>query len=655
MSIRLALCALLLVAAAGRTPARGDDELPLLEEQALQAAVARTAPAVVRIETVGGLERVGQVLVGTGPTTGLVVSDDGYIVSSAFNFAQRPASILVTLPDGRRAAAELVATDHARMLVLLKVDGASGWNVPAATPQAQIRVGQWAIAVGRTFEGNSPNVSVGIVSAVNRVWSKALQTDAKVSPSNYGGPLVDIQGRVLGLLVPLSTEAAESETAGVEWYDSGIGFAVPFEHILQVLPRLRTGQDLRPGLLGVNLTSPDLYTREPVIGSTRPDSPAAKAGFRRGDKIVAAGDRPIRRYADLKHELGRRYAGDKMTLTVVRGRERISGEVELTDKLPPYEQPFLGVLPVRRLAGQPGPVAVRMVWPGGPAEVAGIRPADEIRAIDGQELENVEAVRDRLRALLPDQRVKLRLQRGTESVEVEVVLGRQPDGLPPELPAAYPAAEPPPEERPQTGEIQLKVAEFKNDCLAYVPASYDPRWAHGVVIWLHPSGGSRSDELLAAWRGHCESQRLILLAPQAAEAQQWSPQEVRFIRRALDELTKNYRTDPQRIVVHGHESGGVMAYLTGLSQADVVRGVAVTAAAVPGGTRIPETDPGRPQSFLVGQAQEGPSASPSAATVKRLRELKHPVTVQELDGTGRYFHAGELAGLVRWIDALDRL
>ena len=73
------------------------------------------------IETIGGLERVGGVLVGTGPTTGLVVSDDGYIISSAFNFIQQPTSILVTLPGGQRAAAKIVARDHSRMLVLLKV------------------------------------------------------------------------------------------------------------------------------------------------------------------------------------------------------------------------------------------------------------------------------------------------------------------------------------------------------------------------------------------------------------------------------------------------------------------------------------------------------------------------------------------------------
>ena len=83
--------------ARGRGPA---EELGVAEQQAFRAAVDRVAPCVVRIETVGGLERVGGLLFGTGPTTGLVVTPDGYIVSSAFNFLHRPASILVQLPDG---------------------------------------------------------------------------------------------------------------------------------------------------------------------------------------------------------------------------------------------------------------------------------------------------------------------------------------------------------------------------------------------------------------------------------------------------------------------------------------------------------------------------------------------------------------------------
>ena len=126
------------------------------------------------------------------------------IVSSAFNFIQKPDSILVTLADGTRLPARLVATDHSRMLVLLSVHRHCRLTVAEAVPPEEMRVGgngpsPWAARSA----ADTPNVSVGIVSALDRVWGRAIQTDAKISPTNYGGPLVDISGRVLGVLVPL--------------------------------------------------------------------------------------------------------------------------------------------------------------------------------------------------------------------------------------------------------------------------------------------------------------------------------------------------------------------------------------------------------------------------------------------------------------------
>ena len=102
-------------------------------------------------------------------------------------------------------------------------------------------------------------MAVGILSALNRVWGKAIQTDAAVSPNNYGGPLVDVRGRVLGVLVPLSPQGAD-ELAGVEWYDSGIGFAIPLEDIQNILPRWKKGEDLHAGRAGLSLKGPNPYT-----------------------------------------------------------------------------------------------------------------------------------------------------------------------------------------------------------------------------------------------------------------------------------------------------------------------------------------------------------------------------------------------------------
>src|SRR5208282_2874215 len=186
---------LLLFLLPGRS-ARAED-LNTLEQKALIDAVDRVAPSVVRIETVGGLERVDRVLFGAGPTTGLIIDSKGYIVSSAFNFVNKPASILVRLPDGGRKPAKLVARDHNCQFVLLKIEPDHPLPVPEVAPQSEMRVGQWCVAVGRTFEESRPNMAVGILSAVGRVWGKALQTDAPASPNNYGGPLIDIRGRVM--------------------------------------------------------------------------------------------------------------------------------------------------------------------------------------------------------------------------------------------------------------------------------------------------------------------------------------------------------------------------------------------------------------------------------------------------------------------------
>ena len=123
-----------------------------------------------------------------------MISADGYIISSAFNFVRQPASILVSFVSGKQLPAELIATDHSRMLVLLKVNGVADLPVPAMAPLAEIRPGQWAVAVGRTFRADKTNVTVGIVSALGRMFGKAIQTDADVSLANYGGPLVTAGG-----------------------------------------------------------------------------------------------------------------------------------------------------------------------------------------------------------------------------------------------------------------------------------------------------------------------------------------------------------------------------------------------------------------------------------------------------------------------------
>src|SRR5262249_19148907 len=145
-------------------------------------------------------------------------------------------------------------------------------------------------------------------------WGKAVQTDAKVGPANYGGPLVDLQGRVFGILIPADPRA-EGETAGLEWYDSGIGFAVPLEDVNAVLTRMKAGPADKPvvlnrGILGVTPQGTDEYGQPPKIATVAPESTAAKAGIQVGDVIVEVDGKVIRNYAQVRHALGSKYDGD---------------------------------------------------------------------------------------------------------------------------------------------------------------------------------------------------------------------------------------------------------------------------------------------------------------------------------------------------------
>jgi len=648
----------------GTQASPAEEDLDLLEQQAFQAAVERVAPSVVRIDTVGGVDRVGKVPFGTGPTTGLVIDAEGYVVSSAVGFQNGSESILVRLPDGSHKPAELVATDHNRMIVLLKIETDSPLPVPDFVPEAEIRVGQWAIAVGRTFEGNRPNVAVGIVSALGRVWGKAVQTDAAVSPNNYGGPLVDLRGRVLGVLVPLSPQAA-TEVAGVEWYDSGIGFAVPAFHVQEILPKLKLGGDLHPGVIGISFSAGNLSTSEPVVAARHPNSPASEAGLKAGDRIVEIEGRPIVRASQAKAELSRRYAGETVRLIVLREKERIEHDLELVAKLEPYEHPFLGILPMRPPAGfeeRAAGVTVRYVYPESPAAKAGIERGDVVVALAGEPVEEADAFRLKLSDHQPEDEVEFEVRRGEETLRLKALLGRLPEDLPPDaLPPARqpdqlqgePAAEPDPPEPPQAGPIQLKIPEFENNAWAYVPEDYDAAVRYGLVVWLHGPGGFDWNELLRRWKPHCDQADLILLAPKSADPDGWRPTEATLVRKMLDDVKSTYTLDPARIVVHGHQSGGKLAYLVGFRERDVVRAVAAVEAPVTG--RPPQNDPVYRMAFYAAWAKKSRDADRLEAGVGGLRDRKYPVTVQTLGDEPRYLNPDELSELVRWIDTLDRI
>lgn len=648
--ITLAGLAILGIAAGAAAAA---EDLAAREERAFLAAAERAAASVVSIDTVGGLERVGQVLIGSGSTSGVIVSSDGFIVSSAFGFVQQPSSILVSLPNGTRVPARLVATDHNRMLVLLKVQVDEPLRVPDAVPLGEVQVGAWAVAVGRTFDHNRPNVSVGIVSARDRIWGKAIQTDAKISPVNYGGALADVRGRVLGVLVPLAPDRT-GDLAGVEWYDSGIGFAVPLIDVLGLLPRLKEGKDLYPGLVGVRFKGDDMYADPPVLASVRPNSPAAKAGLKADDEILEVAGEAVQRRVEVTREIQRRYAGDTLPVAVLRGTERVDVDVVLAEKLDPYRRPFLGVLAVREPpgdesdAGSAG-VTVRYVYPDSPADKAGIKTGDRLMKINGQPIQNRDGLLAQVAALAVGKQVELELRRGGEALPVGVELGTEPTTVPKQLPPARTTLAEFSGIRPPTGVFELKSPDFPNDCVVYVPERYDPRVAYGVVVWLHGAGGFDNDKLVRRWKDLCARDDLILVAPKSADPARWTAAEAPFVAEMLRRVGDDYHTDPARVVAHGFQTGGSLALLVAVQQRQRVRGVAAVHALLAG--PLPENDPDARLDFYV-VTGEGTKA---AQAVEPLRQRLFTVVLSQQKPPARYLNDDELGELLRWIDSLDKI
>jgi serine protease Do len=648
-SFRAALAALaLLLLAAGRAAAAED--LDAQEQKALADAVDRVAPSVVRIETVGGLERVDKVLFGAGPTTGLVVDSSGYILSSAFNFVNKPASILVRLPDGSRKPAKLVARDHNCQVVLLKIEPDHPLPVSEAAPLGGMRVGQWCVAVGRTFEEQRPNMAVGILSATGRVGGKALQTDAPTSPNNYGGPLVDVRGRVMGVIVPLSPQSVQ-EIAGIEWYDSGIGFAIPLESLQAVLPKLKNGQDLYSGVAGIFLQSKNQVTGDTVIASVRPNSPAAKARFRAGDRIVEIGGRKISRTGEVKQEISRHYAGDKVHFAVLRGAKRIEADLVLVSKLEAYQHGFFGILPFR-VGDEPG-AAVRYVYPGSPAAEAKIEPGDVIVSVAGEEVEDGDALHAAISAFEPGMSVELEVGRKGKLRKVTVRLAELPADLPPAaLPAARPKSGPAAAAKVKVGRMELSVAEFKNAAWAYVPEHYDPAVPHGVVVWLHGNAVAEPKALLDFWKPLCDARDLVLVVPRAA-GNNWQADEGAFVEKLVGQLKAGYTVDPSRVVVFGRDSGASLALLLAFRNRDLFRAAAVIDA----GTVLPppEIDPDHRLAVYLGTVKASQQAPLIKMTLDRLSAGKVPVTQKDLGRDPRDLTPAEVAELARWIDMLDRI
>lgn len=301
----------------------------------VRLAEKKIADAIVTIEGFGGLldssiRGEGKVnksvqgfsKPGEGPTTGVIIDKEGHIITSTFNFIKEPKIITITLKNGKKYNGKMLGRDHTRKICILKINLTDEvLSVPEFLPSKDIKVGQWAISVGVGFGGIENFVSLGLISGKNRIFGKAIQTDANISPANYGGALIDVEGRMIGICTPLSPNSSEL-VAGSEWYDSGIGFVIPIADIPEIIQSLKSKIDIEVGKIGihprVDLKNPKIV----IVDLVFPDSPAEKVGIKSGDIIVNIEKFPIESISKMQQILGRFESGKTIEIELLRGNEK---------------------------------------------------------------------------------------------------------------------------------------------------------------------------------------------------------------------------------------------------------------------------------------------------------------------------------------------
>ena len=312
-------------------------------------AVARSGPAVVTLETARTVERSAfsglppgllrdplfrrffqapgsksQSRVQRGQGSGVIFDSKGLLLTNA-HVVEGAETLSVELTDGRRVTGSVVGTDSLTDLAVVRLDGEGPWPTAVLGDSDRLRVGDWAIAVGNPF-GLENTVTMGIISNLNRNVSQLgisgkrldlIQTDAAINPGNSGGPLLNADGEVVGINTLVRSGPG-----------AGLGFAIPINRAQTIARQLvTTGRASHP-VIGIGLADgPD----GPVIRSVQPGAPAAKAGLKPDDEIAAIDGEPMRGAADVVAAIDRKGVGQRITLTIRRGKARLTVKLKPMD------------------------------------------------------------------------------------------------------------------------------------------------------------------------------------------------------------------------------------------------------------------------------------------------------------------------------------
>jgi serine protease Do len=363
--------------------------------------------------------------------SGFIISEDGYILTN-HHVVEGAEEIVVRLSDRKSFDAKVIGTDKASDVALLKIEAE---NLPTAKigKSSELKVGEWVLAIGSPF-GFDHTVTAGIVSAKGRSlpsenYVPFIQTDVAINPGNSGGPLFDMDGRVVGI-----NSQIYSRTGGF----MGLSFAIPIELAMDVADQLRTRGHVARGYLGVLIQD---VTRElaesfglkhpkgALVSRVLPDSPAAEAGVKEGDIILAFNGQALLNSAQLPPLVGASGVEGTAELTILRDRKERKLKVKLAE-LPVDEQEQAQSEPAKPQLGKLGMavgalndeqrqrlgledvsgVLVEKVAPG-PAKAAGIRAGDVVVMLDGKRVTDLAEYRAAVEALPAGKTVAVLVQR----------------------------------------------------------------------------------------------------------------------------------------------------------------------------------------------------------------------------------------------------
>ena len=349
LALVLAAAALPAFAAAQAKPVpTAGSDLVALDAQ-LEALARRVAPSVVQVLAYGFTTAPNALLTRAGSSgSGVIVDAEGWIVTNS-HVVENARSVRVDVqpprtpaaggsilkPRSRRLAARVVGLDRETDVAVLKIEQ-GGLSALEFGDSEALHQGQIVLAFGSPL-GLENSASLGVVSAVARQLKADdpmiyVQTDASINPGNSGGPLVDAAGRMVGLNTMILSQSGGNE---------GIGLAAPSNIVRSVYEQLRRGGRVRRGIIGVRAQtiSPPLaaglgllFDRGVVLSDVAPAGPAASAGLRPGDVVVALDGKAMENARQLDVNLYRRSPGETVTLTVRRGSESLEVPVGVVER-----------------------------------------------------------------------------------------------------------------------------------------------------------------------------------------------------------------------------------------------------------------------------------------------------------------------------------